>query len=370
VEQNGLLGGVCYYDGQFDDARLAINLAQTVFDQGGTALNYLKIIALIKQNGLVIGARLQDTLSGEEHEVFAKAVINATGVFCDNIRKLDDPEAKTIIAPSQGAHIVLPKAFLPGDSAIMVPHTPDGRVLFAVPWHDRVIVGTTDIAVETTTLEPSPMEEEIDFILTTSAKYLHRAPLRSDVLSVFAGLRPLVKAGDGKNSAALSRDHTILISESGLLTITGGKWTTYRKMAEDVIDQAETVAGFERRPCRTETLPIHGAPSVPFSPSLYGTDAPAMTNLASGDSTLNEPLHPNLPYTKTEIVWAVREEMAQTVEDVLARRTRALLLDANASIDVAPKVAHCMAQESGQDVAWEQASVDAFRAVAERYQLR
>ena len=258
IEQNGLMGGVSYYDGQFDDSRLAINLAQTVFDLGGVAVNYLQVTGLIHEDGLISGVHIRDMLSDEAYEISARAVINATGVFCDTIRRMDDPEARSIIAPSQGAHVVLPKAFLPGDAAIMVPHTPDGRVLFAVPWHDHVVVGTTDIAVETTSLEPLPMEEEIDFILTTSAKYLSKAPARSDVLSVFAGLRPLVKVGDARSSAAMSRDHTILIANSGLLTITGGKWTTYRKMAQDVIDQAEPVAGFDRRPCRTEHLQIHG----------------------------------------------------------------------------------------------------------------
>ncbi|MDX1932323.1 MAG: glycerol-3-phosphate dehydrogenase/oxidase [Capsulimonadales bacterium] len=347
IETQGLLGGVIYYDGQFDDARLAIDLAHTIFDRGGTAINHMAAVGLRKEQGLVSGVLLKDTLTGEEFSIGAKAVINATGVFCDAVRRMDDPTAKNIVAPSQGAHLVLPKSFLPGDSAIMVPHTSDGRVLFAVPWHDRVVVGTTDIGVESPVLEPRPMEEEIAFILTTSAKYLQQAPQRSDVLSVFAGLRPLVKSGDGKNSAALSRDHTILISDSGLITITGGKWTTYRKMAQDVVDQAETVAGFDRRPCVTEDLPIVAGP----------TDAPGT------------PLSPNLPYTDADIRNAVRDEMAQTVEDTLSRRTRALLLDARASREIAPAVARIMAAELGKDETWQRDTVAEFDRVAAGYLL-
>jgi glycerol-3-phosphate dehydrogenase len=370
IEQNGLMGGVSYYDGQFDDSRLAINLAQTVFDLGGTAVNYMKVVGLLRQDDLVCGARLRDEETGVEHDVYAKAVINATGVFCDAIRRMDSPDSDSIIAPSQGAHIVLPKRFLPGDAAIMVPHTSDGRVLFAVPWHDHVVVGTTDIAVETISLEPKPMAEEIDFILTTSARYLTQAPKRSDILSVFAGLRPLVKMGEARSSAAMSRDHTILISSSGLVTVTGGKWTTYRKMAQDAVDQAETVAGFDRRPCKTEHLQIHGwtAQAIPEERlRVYGSDAAAIRELIRQDTALAHPLHPDLPYTRAEVVWAVRAEMARTVEDVLSRRTRALLLGARASLTIAPAVAHLMALELGQDAAWEYKAVEDYGIIASGY---
>ena len=370
IEQNGLLGGVSYYDGQFDDSRLAINLAQTVFDLGGAAVNYMKVVDLIRQDDLVCGARLRDEETGVEHEVYAGAVINATGVFCDSIRRMDDPAVKSVIAPSQGAHVVLPKSFLPGDSAIMVPHTPDGRVLFAVPWHDHVVVGTTDIAVETISLEPTPMEEEIDFILTTSAKYLSKDPERKDVLSVYAGLRPLVKVGDAKSSAAMSRDHTILISNTGLVTITGGKWTTYRKMAQDVVDQAETVAGFDRRACKTERLQIHGwtRQAIPEEPlRIYGADASAVRALLQQQPDLRERIHPDLNYVGAQVVWAVRAEMARTVEDVLSRRTRALLLGAAASMEAAPTVAHLMAQELGRNADWERQAVEEYRSIAQGY---
>ena len=370
IEQNGLLGGVSYYDGQFDDSRLAINLAQTVFDLGGVAVNYMKVVGLIRQDDLVCGARLRDEETGVEHEVYARTVINATGVFCDAIRRMDDPGVKSVIAPSQGAHLVLPKSFLPGDSAIMVPHTPDGRVLFAVPWHDHVVVGTTDIAVETISLEPTPMEEEIDFILTTSAKYLSKGPERKDVLSVYAGLRPLVKMGDAKSSAAMSRDHTILISNTGLVTITGGKWTTYRKMAQDVVDQAETVAGFDRRPCKTEHLQIHGwtRQHIPEEHlRVYGADASGVRSLLQQQPELQKRIHPNMDYVGAQVIWAVREEMARTVEDVLSRRTRALLLGAAASVDAAPKVARMMAQELGRNADWERQTLEEYRQTAQGY---
>ena len=370
IEQNGLQGGVSYYDGQFDDSRLAVNLAQTVFDLGGAAVNYMKVVGLIRRDDLVCGARVRDEETGAEHEVYARAIINATGVFCDTIRRMDEPGAKTVIAPSQGSHLVLPKAFLPGDSAIMVPHTPDGRVLFAVPWHDHVVVGTTDIPVVTISLEPKPLEEEIDFILTNCSKYLSKDPSRSDVLSVFAGLRPLVKVGDAKSSAAMSRDHTVLISNSGLITVTGGKWTTYRKMAQDVVDQAETVAGFDRRPCRTERLPIHGwtRQAIP-EPHLrvYGAEAAAVRELLRQDPALADRIHPSLPFIRAEVVWAVREEMARTVEDVLARRTRALLLGAKASMAAAPGVASLMARELEEDKAWERQTVDDYLRMARGY---
>jgi len=372
LEGNGLQRGVSYYDGQFDDSRLAVNLAQSIFDCGGVAANYLKVVRLLKKDDLIDGAVVEDTESGEEIEIRAKAVVNATGVFTDGVRKMDDPDAKTVIAASQGAHLILPKEFLPGNSAIMVPQTPDGRVMFAVPWHDHVVVGTTDLGVDTIDLEPKPMEEEIGFILTNAAKYLSKHPERSDVLSVFAGLRPLVKVGDAKSTAALSRDHTILISNSGLLTIAGGKWTTYRKMAQDAVDQAELMAGFERRPCATEHLQIHGwtrqAVSRPVL-KVYGADAAEVEALARSQPELGEPIHPALPYVKAEVVWAVRNEMARTIEDVLSRRTRALLLGARASVEAAETVASLMAKELGRDRDWEKTQVEMFGRLAKGYML-
>lgn len=372
LETEGLQRGVSYYDGQFDDARLAVNLAQTIFDLGGVAVNYMQVISLIKRGELTAGAVVRDLESAKTYDLRAKVVINATGVFSDGIRKMDEPGAKTVLAASQGTHLVLPKSFLPGDSAVMVPNTPDGRVLFAVPWHDHVVVGTTDLAMDEITLEPVATDEEIEFILTNVAKYLNRPPARKDVLSVYAGLRPLVKVGDAKNTAALSRDHTILISNSGLLTIAGGKWTTYRKMAQDAVDQAETMAGLDERPCRTEHLQIHGWTRQQIDePNLrvYGADAASVRAIASEDPGWAERLHPELPYTEAEVVWAVREEMARTVEDVLSRRTRALLLGAQASIECAPRVARLIAAELGRDASWEQQVLENYHKIARNYMV-
>jgi glycerol-3-phosphate dehydrogenase len=370
LETEGLQRGVCYYDGQFDDARLAINLAQTIFDLGGTAVNYMQVVSLIKHGELLAGAVLRDLESSKEYDVHAKAVVNATSVFADGIRRLDEPGVKTVLAPSQGTHLVLPKSFLPGDSAIMVPNAPDGRVLFAVPWHDHAVIGTTDLAVDDIALEPVATDEEIEFILTSIAKYLHKRPGRGDVLSVYAGLRPLVKVGDVRSTAALSRDHTILISNSGLLTIAGGKWTTYRKMAQDTVDQAETMAGLDERPCRTSHLRIHGWTRQQIDePNLrvYGADAASVRAIVREDHGRGEKLHPELPYIEAEIVWAVREEMARTVEDVLSRRTRALLLGARASIECAPRAARLIAAELGRDEGWERQAVEDYCKVARSY---
>ena len=372
LETEGLQRGVSYYDGQFDDARLAVNLAQTMFDLGGTAVNYMQVVSLIKEDDLVAGAVVRDVETGREHSIRARVVINATGVFSDGIRRMDEPGAKTALAASQGTHLVLPKSFLPGDSAVMVPNTPDGRVLFAVPWHDHVVVGTTDLPMDNITLEPVATEDEIEFILTNVAKYLSKHPTRADVLSVYAGLRPLVRVEDAKSTAALSRDHTILISNSGLLTIAGGKWTTYRKMAQDAVDQAETMAGLEERPCKTEHLQIHGWTRQHIGEAnlrVYGADAASVREIADKDRGRGEKLHPDLPYTEAEVVWAVREEMARTVEDVLSRRTRAILLGARASIECAPRVARLMAVEFGRDENWERQAVEDYRSVARNYVL-
>lgn len=372
IETKGLRGGVVYYDGQFDDSRLAVNLSQTMVKHGGTALNYCKVIGLIKSSDMVQGVIAKDMESGAEFEIHARVVINATGVFTDELLHMDEPQACNIVSPSQGVHVVLDKEFLPGDSAIMVPQTSDGRVLFAVPWHGKVVVGTTDTPVDAPSLEPRALEEEVEFILEHAAKYMSKDPSREDVKSVFAGLRPLVKAGDSGNTAALSRDHFLVVSESGLVTITGGKWTTYRKMAEDTVNQAAQVAGLDVRDCVTSKMRVHGwlknyDKNDPLH--VYGSDAVYIKKLVKMDPTLGERLHPALPYVKAEVVWACREEMARTVEDVLARRTRALLLDARASSEMAPEVARLMAEELEYDAAWQEKQVKEYRALAQEYLL-
>ncbi|MDX1672387.1 MAG: glycerol-3-phosphate dehydrogenase/oxidase [Balneolaceae bacterium] len=372
LEPEGLNGGVIYYDAQFDDSRLAINLLQTLFDQGGVGLNYMKVTGLLKANDLVSGVQVDDQENGDTYEIQARVVINATGIFTDSIRKMDNEDADSIIQPSQGVHIVLDKSFQPGDSAIMVPRTDDGRVLFAVPWHDRVIVGTTDTPVEEPSLEPRAMDEEVDFLLTHAARYLTKDPEPGDVLSVFAGLRPLVSFGDSKDTSSISRDHTLLIDPSGLVTITGGKWTTYRKMAEDTVNEASVVAGLDERDSVTENLRLHGwlknaEAAQPYE--MYGSDALSLKKIARENEGWDQPLHENLPYKPAEVVWAVRNEMARTVEDVLARRTRALLLDARASIEMAEPVADLMAAEMKQDHQWKSRQVEEYRKLAAEYLL-
>ncbi len=372
IETNGLRGGVIYYDGQFDDARLIINMAETATEQGGTLLNYIKVISLVKSANMINGVIAKDMETGKEIHLKAKVIINATGAFTDSIRWMDDPKAEALISPSQGIHIVLDKSFLPGDSAIMVPHTDDGRVLFAIPWHNRVIVGTTDTQVKEIPLEPQPLPAEIDFLLLHTARYLTKDPKPNDVQSVFAGIRPLIGGTGQENTASLSRDHTLHISRSGLVTITGGKWTTYRKMAEDTIDQAEVLAHLDIKPCVTKTLQIHGfhQNADKFGDlAVYGSDAPAIQDLIHEKKSYNERLHPDLPICAGEVIWAVRNEMARTVEDFLSRRTRTLLLDARASMEMAPKVAELMAKELRRKRVWRKEQLKKFNELARRYLL-
>jgi len=370
LETTDLHGGVIYYDGQFDDSRLAINLAQTVVDLDGTVINYMKVTGLIKKNNTVNGVVAKDIETGKESEIFAHVVINATGIFTDSVLKMDDPKADNILSLSQGVHIVLDKVFMPGDSAIMVPHTEDGRVLFAVPWHNRVIIGTTDTPVDKPTLEPRAFEEEIEFLLKYAARYMTKDPTRRDVLSVFTGIRPLVSLSHDKDTAQISRDHQVIVSRSGLVTVTGGKWTTYRRMGEDAIDQAALVAGLDERESKTKNLRLHGwlkhiDPDDPLS--CYGSDSVYVGKLIEQDPELGERLHQDLPYIRAEVVCGVRNEMARTVEDILARRMRALLLDARASIETAPEVARIMADELRYDQKWEQDQVSSYTRLAKEY---
>ena len=372
LEHDGLRGGVLYYDGQFDDSRLLINLARTAEQQGAALLNYARVTSLSHDgDGFIDGLTFVDAESGHEHAIRAHSVVNATGAFSDAVRRIDDPAASPMIAPSQGVHVVLDRSFLPGDAAIMVPRTSDGRVMFAIPWHDHALLGTTDTPIKDVTLEPVAMEQEIDFILETAAQYLTRNPTRADVLSVWAGIRPLVKASaDAGSTAALSRDHTIHVSKSGLLSIAGGKWTTYRKMAEDCVDHAATLARLDERPCVTRSLNVHGYHQHPeqFDDlGYYGSDAAPIRELMSTDPALAHRLHPALPIYAAQVVWAARHEMARAVEDVLARRTRALLLNAAAAVEMAPAVARLMATELRRDEAWQTGQVEAFRSLARNY---
>lgn len=374
IETENLLGGVEYFDGQFDDARLAITLAQTAVDHGATALNYIRATGLTKEGGSVNGITCEDIETGKTYSIKAKVVINATGIFSDEIRIMDDPKAIRAVQPSQGVHLVFERNFLQGNSAIMVPHTDDGRVLFVIPWHGKVLVGTTDTARDHAEIEPKALDEEIGFILRNAARYLARDPQREDILAIFAGQRPLVRppGKDGGATKAISRNHEVLISESGLVTIVGGKWTTYRKMAEDTLDHAGLIGALDPKPCVTENLQLHGwrsphAPELSDALAVYGADAQKVEALITADPSLGEPLHPRLAYPKATIIWAARYEMARTLEDVLSRRTRSLLLDASAALEAAPMAAEILAKELGRDKIWIENEVTRFSKLAAAY---
>lgn len=378
LEPEGLMGGVVYYDGQFDDSRLLIHLTMTAADHGAALVNYCPATGLTKDaDGYVSGVQVRDELTGEELTIAARVVVNATGVFTDSVRKMADADVEPMMVTSQGIHLVFDRSFLKGDTALMVPRTSDGRVLFVIPWHGHAVAGTTDTPVDAPSLEPKPFDEEIEFVLETAGRYLTRPPSRKDVLAVYTGLRPLVKAdskGEGKTSA-LSRDHVIHVDASGLLTITGGKWTTYRHMAEDCVDHAITLGRLPDLDCVTKNLKIHGYAKEPVGLAaaeehfaVYGADAAEIAEIAR-DARLAERLHPDLPYIGAEVVWAARTEMAQTVEDVLARRTRALFLNAGAARAMAEPVARLLAAELGRDEDWVKAQVREFHALAQQYRV-
>ncbi len=371
VNQQNLKGGVAYTDGQFDDARLAINLAQTACQQGAAVINYCKAQHFIfsaqkKITGLVV----EDTLRNRQYTLKAKMIINATGVFADALMKLANDNSATI-APSQGVHIVVDKKHFEGTDALMIPKTTDGRVLFAVPWHNKVIVGTTDVAVNTAEIEPVAQAAEVDFIISNFNSYAATPINKKDVRSVFAGLRPLIKKEGVKNTAALNRNHAIIISPANLVTITGGKWTTYRKMAEDAVNNAAYIAKLQKQKCTTATTKIFGCTAEKTNNHLavYGSSAAGIMQLCANDVTLNEKIHAAYPYIKAEVIWAVRNEMAQTVEDILARRIRLLFLDAQAAIDAAPAVAALIANEMNKNNDWVRQQLNNFNAVAKKYLL-
>lgn len=376
LETDELHSGVVYKDGQFDDSRLAVNLAQTIEEKGGCIANYTKVIGLLKnESGKVIGVKAQDMVSNEVFELKSKVVVNATGVFSNEILQMDKKADRKFIVPSQGIHLVFDRSFLPTDEALMIPKTSDGRVLFAVPWHGKVVVGTTDTLIDEPSFEPRALEKEIDFVLETACRFLTKKPTREDVLSIFAGLRPLAAPEkEGQSTKEVSRSHKVFVSDTGLITITGGKWTTYRQMAEDVIDKAIEQGKLEQRICVTTHMSIHG--NVPKDQVdrdnhlyIYGSDIPVIGYLKEENPEFAEKLHPNHDYTVAEVVWAVRKEMAMRVEDVLARRVRLLFLDARAAIDVAKKTAEIMAKELGRDEQWVAQETKDFIELAKGYLL-
>lgn len=374
IVRTNLKGGVVYHDGQFDDSRLAVNLMQTAVENGAKVINYVKVIQLLKSSdGQVSGVVARDELEGVNFTVDGKCVINATGIFVDDVIRMDNPEEKPLVRPSQGVHLVVDKSFLGGDDAIMIPKTSDGRVMFGVPWHNRVILGTTDIPVKEFVLEPKALDEEVDFILETAGRYLEKKPQRSDVLCVFAGLRPLAAPkheSNGEKTKEISRSHKLMVSPSGLITITGGKWTTYRKMAEDTVNAGIRAKKLQFRPCRTKDLKIHGYLENPDRDNrmyIYGSDLHEILKIQKENPAWAEKLEADSDFTAGEVIWAVRKEMARTVDDVLARRVRVLYLDARKSIALAPKVAEIMAQELGKDREWVLSQVKEYTEMARGY---
>lgn len=375
IKDEKLKGGVVYHDGQFDDSRLAVNIAQTSIEQGATVLNHFKVEKLLKtENGLINGVIAKDSETNISYTLNAKVVINATGVFTDEILKMDNVLAKNSIRPSQGIHLVLDKSFLPGKDAIMIPKTDDGRVLFLVPWHNRVVVGTTDTLLDSHSLEPIVLDSEVDFILETANKYLIKKVTKKDVLSTFAGLRPLAAPkNESEKTKEISRSHKIIESDSGLITITGGKWTTYRRMAQDTINKAIKLGKLPYAECKTKNLLIHGANgSVDISNHLYiyGSDQKDIKQLIEEFPELGEKLHHQLEFTKAEVVWAIRNEMARTIEDVLARRVRVLFLNAKVAIKIAPLVAAILADELNKDDNWIKQQISSFLEIAENYVIK
>jgi glycerol-3-phosphate dehydrogenase len=355
-----LTGAIQYFDGQFDDSRLCIDLAATAVKQGAVVLNYCEATGFLKnRKGKIEGLTCIDKLTGQQYSSSAKVVINATGVFTDAVLQMDDHARHSIVSPSQGIHLVVDKQFFPGHDAMMIPKTDDGRVLFAVPWHDKVVLGTTDTPVDEVEPEPMALDEEIDFIIEHINRYNSTSITRNDVRSVFAGLRPLVKSSGPKRTALLARDHTLMIAPSGLVTITGGKWTTYRKMAEDAVDNAVFVSKQEKKACVTKQLPIGN--EAERSKLLHSIEQEQAVNM--------QKIHPDFQYTIADVLYAIRYEMAMTVEDILARRTRILFLDAHAALASCGSIAELMAHELGKDAGWRKEQEQAFHELATSYTL-
>jgi glycerol-3-phosphate dehydrogenase len=374
IKQEGLKGGVVYHDGQFDDARMIIALAQTCDELGGCVLNYTKVESLTKdENGKVNGLTFMDQLDGTHLNIKARMVVNATGVFADKILKMDNPDARKSIQPSQGIHLVFDQSFLGGKDALMIPKTSDGRVLFAVPWHGKLVVGTTDTLKDKPQLEPEALEKEIDFVLETAQAYLTKKPTKADILSVFAGLRPLAAPKeDGAKTKEISRTHKVILSDSQLVTLTGGKWTTFRKMGEDTVAYFPKVSGKSISESKSATQKLHGFTIKPDEGhmAIYGSDAFQIRFMLKDHPEWRDKLHPKYPYTIAEVIWIVRNEMAVKLEDVLSRRFRILLLDARAAIEMAPKVAGIMAKELGMDHIWMETELKEFKKTANKYIIK
>lgn len=380
VKAEGLKAGVLYYDGQFHDVRMALSLALTAEKHGAAIVNHVAVTGLCKENGKISGAVLTDSLTGESWQLGAKGVINAAGPFADQIRLLDNPAADKIISASTGIHIVLDKRFAPPDTGLMIPETEDGRVLFVLPWENHALVGTTDEPAAITE-HPQPLEAEIDYLLRHVARYFNLQVEKSDIKAVWSGLRPLVSDPKATDTAKLARDHVLEESTSGLLTIAGGKWTTYRKMALDTVDQALKLFNLSapRPTCQTEHLPVLGSAEYDekgdlvlseefgFSADVashlhqtYGDQAEQVAKLA--ESGYGARLVENHPVLEAEVLYSVRYEMAERVIDVLARRLTLALLDTDAARQAIPRVIEVMTKELG----WDQQRCEVESLLAEK----
>ena len=368
VNKKGLRGGVIYHDGQFDDSRMAITLALSANSKKTALLNYCNVDGLIKNNNEIIGLSFTDSINSKKYQVKSKVVINATGVFAEEIIRMDQPQIEKMIQPSQGVHIVLEKKFLKSKHAILIPQTSDGRVLFAVPWKNYVVVGTTDTQIKNASEEPKPLKEEIDFILKNASKYMTIKPNKGHIKSVFAGLRPLAATSDKKSTKEVSRSHKIDISPSGLISVLGGKWTTYRKISEDAIDTAISIKKLKKKKCKTEKTKLFGyKKKVDFSDPMhvYGSLKKKVESLGGKDD--NNSLSTKFYITNNIIEWSIIHEMALTLEDILARRTRCIFLDSKESKLIAPNVAKKMAEVLEKDQEWIDTELKNFNKLIKNY---
>ena len=368
VNKKGLRGGVIYHDGQFDDSRMAITLALSADSKKTALLNYCNVEGLIKKDGEIKGLNFTDSINSKKYQIKSKVVINATGVFAEEIIRMDQPKIEKMIQPSQGVHIVLERRFLKSKHAILIPQTSDGRVLFAVPWKNYVVVGTTDTQVKKASEEPKALKEEVDFILKNAGKYMSVKPKKDDIKSVFAGLRPLAATSNKQSTKEVSRSHKIDISPSGLISVLGGKWTTYRKIAEDAINTAISINKLKKKKCKTERTKLFGFKrNVSWSDPMhiYGSLKKKVESL--GGINDNKSLSNKFYISNNIIEWSIIHEMALTVEDILARRTRCVFLDSKESKRIAPIVAQKMADILGEDDKWIDAELKKFNKLIKNY---
>ncbi|MCK5824598.1 MAG: glycerol-3-phosphate dehydrogenase/oxidase [Ichthyobacteriaceae bacterium] len=371
VKENGLVSGVLYHDGQFDDSRFAVNLAQSATEHGAVMLNYFKVIKFNKENGKIVGVAIEDKETGMTYSVRSKVVINAAGVWVDDVSALDNVNLASIVKPSQGVHLVVDKTFLDSQKAMMIPKTSDGRVLFTIPWKDKVIIGTTDTPIESASLEPEALDSEVDFIIENYNNYSLKKLTKKDVLSVFAGLRPLAAPiDDGGKTKEISRRHKIFKSISGLITVVGGKWTTYRSMAEEIVTESVKDSLIPSASSITKNLRLHGylKDENSIDPlKFYGSDLQIIEGLERFNEKLTTKLHSKYPYKYSHVVWACRAEYCRGVDDFLSRRIRMTVLDAKVAYKMAPIVAEIIASELNKNDRWVDEQIQEYTEIVKKY---